>query len=100
MLTSQEVNAIGQICQTSWAKSSDNMRVTHSLAGDILQLTMNQIVHFAREKSLELQTRHLHDVSNDIFTDAIKTFLYENACPIIIWCCVRIPELHGTTPSC
>ena len=72
MLTSQEINAIGQVCQTSWAKSSDNMRVTHTLAGDVLQLTMNQIVHFAREKSLELQTRHLHDISNDIFTDAIK----------------------------
>ena len=72
MLTTQEVNAIGQICQTSWGKSSDNMRLTHSLAGDTLQLTMQQVVHFARERSLDLQTRHLQEMSNDIFTDAIK----------------------------
>ena len=72
MLTTQEVNAIGQICQTSWGKSSDAMRLTHSLAGDKLQLTMQQIVHFAREKSLDLQTRQLAEMSNDIFKDAIK----------------------------
>tara|TARA_A100001011_G_scaffold399016_1_gene505781 strand:- start:6713 stop:7081 length:369 start_codon:yes stop_codon:yes gene_type:complete len=72
MLTTQEINALGQICQTSWGKSSDEMRLTSSLAGDSLQLTMQQIVHFGREKSLELQSRHLNEVSNDIFTDAIK----------------------------
>ena len=72
MLTVQDTRALGQVCQTSWGKSSDNMRTTHSLAGDILQLTMQQIVHFAREQSLELQVRNLHDESNDVFTGAIK----------------------------
>jgi hypothetical protein len=72
MFTVQEISALGNALNVTFGKSSDTLKVTHSFQGDRLDLKISQIVHFSSEQSLRDQVRNLADISNDIFTDALK----------------------------
>ena len=72
MFSVQEIRALGNALNVTFGKSSDTLKVTHSLQGDKLDLQISNIVYFASEKSLREQVRGLQEISNDIFTDALK----------------------------
>ena len=72
MLTLEEVRALGEVLNTTWGRSSSNMKVTHSLEGDRLDLLMQSIVHFDGSRSLNPQVIREREIANSIFTDALK----------------------------
>lgn len=75
MLTIEEVRALGECLNTTWGRSSTNsssIKVTHHLAGDLLDLQVQSIVHFDGERSLNPQVIREREIANDIFKDAIK----------------------------
>jgi hypothetical protein len=72
MLTVEEVRALGECLNTTWGRSSSNLKVTHQLAGDRLDLQMQTIVHFDGQRSLNPQVARERDIANSIFTDALK----------------------------
>ena len=47
--------------------------MSHKFNGDLLELRFDSIVHFAAEQALESQVRNLREISNDIFSDGVKT---------------------------
>ena len=71
-LSLEEIRALGDCLNTTWGKSSDNLKITHQLAGDMLDLQMQSIMHFAGERSLQPQVVNQRLIANDIFTDALK----------------------------
>lgn len=71
-LSIEEIRALGEVLNTTWGRSSDNLKITHALAGDRLDLTMQSIMHFAGERSLQPQVVNQRLIANDIFTDALK----------------------------
>ena len=72
MLTLEEVRALGEVLNTTWGRSSSNMKVTHRLEGDNLDLQMQSIVHFDGSRSLNPQVLREREIANAIFTDALK----------------------------
>lgn len=72
MFTVEEVRALGDCLNTTWGKSVDNLKLSHKLNGDLLELRFDSIVHFAAESALHSQVNNLRDISNDIFTDGLK----------------------------
>jgi hypothetical protein len=72
MLTVNEIRALGDCLNTTWGKSVDNLKLSHHLNGETLDLRFDSIVHFASETSLESQMTNLREMSNDIFTDGLK----------------------------
>ncbi len=72
MLTLEEVRALGEALNTTWGRSSSNMKVTHRLEGDNLDLQMQSIVHFDGSRSLNPQVLREREIANAIFTDALK----------------------------
>jgi len=73
MFTVEEVRALGDCLNTTWGKSVDNLKLSHKFNGDLLELRFDSIVHFAAEQALESQVRNLREISNDIFSDGVKT---------------------------
>ena len=71
-LSLEEIRALGDCLNTTWGKSSDSLKITHQLAGDMLDLQMQSIMHFAGESSLQPQVVNQRLIANDIFTDALK----------------------------
>ena len=71
-LSLEEIRALGDCLNTTWGKSSDSLKITHQLAGDMLDLQMQTIMHFAGERSLQPQVVNQRLIANDIFTDALK----------------------------
>ena len=63
MLSFKETNAIGQILNNSWGQSNV---VDYNLQNDILVLKYQAIVHFASERSLQVQVPSLADESAEI----------------------------------
>ena len=72
MLTVNEIRALGDCLNTTWGKSVDNLKLSHHLNGETLDLRFDSIVHFAGETSFESQMTNLREMSNDIFTDGLK----------------------------
>ena len=72
MLTVNEIRALGDCLNTTWGKSVDNLKLSHHLNGETLDLRFDSIVHFASETSFESQMTNLREMSNDIFTDGLK----------------------------
>tara|TARA_Y100001973_G_C5144312_1_gene304601 strand:- start:456 stop:824 length:369 start_codon:yes stop_codon:yes gene_type:complete len=72
MLTLEEVRALGEVLNTTWGRSSSNMKVTHRLEGDNLDLQIQSIVHFDGSRSLNPQVLREREIANAIFTDALK----------------------------
>ena len=71
-LSIEEIRALGEVLNDTWGRSSDNLKITHALAGDRLDLTMTSIMHFAGERSLQPQVVNQRLIANDIFADALK----------------------------
>lgn len=77
MLNLEEVRALGEVLNVSWGKSTDKylkngLKVTHNFAGDVLDLQYQTVVHFAAEAALGLQAVRQREISNEIFTSALK----------------------------
>jgi len=77
MLNLEEVRALGEVLNVSWGKSTDKylkngLKVTHNFAGDVLDLQYQTVVHFAAETALGLQAVRQREISNEIFTSALK----------------------------
>ena len=77
MLTLEEVRALGESLNTTWGRSNDNMKLTHRLEGDRLELQMQSIVHFDGSRSLQPQVMRQREIANQIFTDALKNIKTE-----------------------
>ena len=71
MLTLEEVRALGESLNTTWGRSSGNMKLTHRLEGDNLELQMQSIVHFDGSRSLQPQVVREREIANQIFKDAL-----------------------------
>ena len=67
MLSFKETNAIGQILNNSWGESKS---IDYNLQNDILVLKYQVIVHFASERSLQVQSTSLAQESADILKEA------------------------------
>jgi hypothetical protein len=72
MLTLEEVRVLGSCLNTTWGKSSSNLKVTHALEGDRLDLKMQTIVHFDGSRSLNPQVVREREIANSIFKDALS----------------------------
>lgn len=72
MLTLEEVRALGSCLNTTWGKSSSNLKVTHTLEGDRLDLKLQTIVHFDGSRSLNPQVVREREIANSIFKDALS----------------------------
>lgn len=71
MLTFQQVNALGQSLDNTWARSGGR-NITHSLQDNRLVLRYSTIVHFASERALSQQMRALEEESHQILNDKVK----------------------------
>lgn len=72
MLNTQEIRALAGALNYNWGSGSDQYKLTHHLAGDKLDLQATSIVHFAEERSLQVQVAQQREISNDIFAESIK----------------------------
>ena len=77
MLTLEEVRALGESLNTTWGRSNSNMKLTHRLEADRLELQMQTIVHFDGSRSLHPQVMREREIANQIFTDALKKIKVE-----------------------
>jgi hypothetical protein len=79
MLTTQEINALGNIVETTWGKSgeSNGRSVSASLQADVLTLKFTTIVHFAAENALRIQVERLAAESMDVLSGRVKTLKAE-----------------------
>ncbi len=73
MLNLEEIRALESSCNQTWGRTSETGKMTHRLAGDILELQMMSVVQFAAEAPLRLQVDNQRVIANDIFASALKT---------------------------
>jgi Mrp family chromosome partitioning ATPase len=76
MLTSDQVNILGNILNTTFGKSSSkggDRSITGSLSGDTLVLKFLTIVQFASNQSLRDQTNEIEKESVKILADYVKS---------------------------
>ncbi len=55
MLNSKQVNALGQILETSWGKSSDEFKCVAKFHGDLVRIMYSTVVYLASERSMNSQ---------------------------------------------
>lgn len=74
MLSSTEVNHLGDILNNTWGSSnySDGRSISGKMKDDVLSLTFHTIVHFASETALREQTKSLSDESNQILASKVS----------------------------
>ena len=72
MLNLKEIRALAQATETTWGYSSSDRKLTSKLQGDVLELQLMTIVHFAGERALSQQLNAQRDYANDIFTSELK----------------------------
>ena len=81
MLTSQEVNILGQICDSTFGRSSTAESATSSfktaLSGDVLTVTYTTVVHLASDRHLREQCGKFADASVDLTNDYMKNLRKE-----------------------
>ena len=77
MLTVKQANALGNIVNSSWGKSSNNTYQCKVLMdGNHVKMMYSTMAYFASEAAMSTQTRRLADESNDRiveFVDAMKS---------------------------
>ena len=71
MLSTQEVNALGQILDTTFRSGNGYVSINHHLQDTMLVLTYQTIVHFASEQSLQVQVRRLAEESTDLMSQYV-----------------------------
>ena len=72
MLNLKEIRALAQATETSWGRSSSDRKLTSKLQGDVLELNLMTIVHFAGERALSQQLEAQRDYANDAFKEQLK----------------------------
>jgi len=72
VLNLKEIRALAQATETTWGYSSSDRKLTSKLQGDVLELQLMTIVHFAGERALSQQLNAQRDYANDIFTSELK----------------------------
>ena len=72
MLSLSEVRALAGALNYGWGGHNDQYKLTHHLAGDMLDLQATSIVHFAAERALHAQVVAQREISNEIFSKALK----------------------------
>ena len=75
MLTTQDINALGNIVNTTWGKHSESngRAVTAVLEGDLLTFRFSTIVYFAAEAALRMQVDRLAQESIDVLAGKLKS---------------------------
>ena len=79
MLSSKDVNALGNIINTTWGKHSESngRSVSSVLQGDVLTLRFVTVVHFSAEDALKMQVDRLAQESMDVLAGRIKSLKEE-----------------------
>jgi len=81
MLNFSEVNTLGNICNTTWGKTSTvtspTMSIKTALSGDVLSVSYSTIVHFASESSMRQQVGRHEEESASITNDYMKNIKKE-----------------------
>jgi len=80
MLSLEQVNALGNILNTTFGKGSSkggDRSVTGSLDGDTLVLKFISVVQFASDQSLRDQTNRISEESVKILTDSVASIKKE-----------------------
>ena len=72
MLNLKEIRALAQVTETSWGHSSSDRKLTSKLNGDVLELQLMTVVHFASELALSQQISAQRDYANDVFKSELK----------------------------
>lgn len=73
MLNIKEIRALAQATETTWGySSSSDRKVTSKLQGDVLELQLMTVVHFAGEKALSQQLSAQRANANDVFAEQLK----------------------------
>jgi len=81
MLSMQEVRVLGQICDTTWGRSSTVVSPTVSikptLQGDKLTIRYTTVIHLASERALREQVRPAEEQSIQIIKEYLKNLKSE-----------------------
>lgn len=73
MLNLKEIRALAQATETSWGySSSSDRKMTSKLQGDVLELQLMTVVHFAGEAALSQQLEAQRDYANQLFKEQLK----------------------------
>ena len=73
MLNIKEIRALAQATETTWGySSSSDRKLTSKLQGDVLELQLMTVVHFAGEKALSQQLSAQRANANDVFAEQLK----------------------------
>ena len=72
MLNLKEIRALAQATETTWGYSSSDRKLTSKLQGDVLELQLMTVVHFASEMALSQQLGAQRDYANDVFKSELK----------------------------
>jgi len=75
MLNSHEINALGQILDTTWGSSSTcgspTVSIKTKMSGDTLSVTYTTLCNFASERNLRDQVRSFEEESIQIIKDFV-----------------------------
>lgn len=72
MLNLKEIRALAQATETSWGYASSDRKLTSKLQGDVLELQLMTVVHFAGEQALSQQLGAQRDYANEVFKSELK----------------------------
>lgn len=72
MLNLKEIRALAQATETSWGYSSSDRKLTSKVNGDVMELQLMTVVHFASELALSQQMNAQRDYANDVFKSELK----------------------------
>ena len=72
MLNLKEIRALAQATETTWGYSSSDRKMTSKMNGEVLELQLTTIVHFASELALSQQLPAQRYYANDVFKSELK----------------------------
>ncbi len=72
MLNLKEIRALAQATETTWGYTSSDRKLTSKMNGEVLELQLMTVVHFASELALSQQLNAQRDYANDIFKSELK----------------------------
>ena len=72
MLNLKEIRALAQATETTWGYSSSDRKLTSKMNGEVLELQLMTIVHFASELALSQQLPAQRDYANEVFKSELK----------------------------
>ncbi len=72
MLNLKEIRALAQVTETSWGYSSSDRKMTSKVNGDVMELQLMTVVHFASELALSQQINAQRDYANEVFKSELK----------------------------